>query len=564
MKIFILLIFYSLAYLQVPYSIEFNSSSNLREVSSGLSSNAAFDIEILGDSTLIIGTDTGMNLAYYDQSGILRYGHFVGLNLVEGGNPALTIKDDIIAVSGVQSVDTSVGSQSKGMGISYSVDAGESWRYIAQPIDSSHQDFPTYENKWACLWGPFNENSLYNNKSECEFNCEDCDGNDGRCSMYDYISWGEQDSILNFAVTTDIQNVSYGLSIHGDYIYAASWAGSLRRFNYELQNPKWELVPLPMDNQDILNCNSINISEYQINPIGNSISTSNCGYEFDNHKVFSVFTVEDTLWVGTADGINKGIVNSDSCIDWTHFTAQDYGFYDDWIIGFENQILDNGVTNRLWAITWDRQYSGSHLIYGGPPSYTDDGGLTWHTPDELENRNLLTYNISSSPENIYVSSNQGLFTSSNYQADNLWDTFFLPDQISTQSVFDAELLENFNSLFIGTSQGICEYDGFNFECESVTGNIQDNLFYAYPNPLDFEVTNQLTFVFNNQEKNLNGNIVIYDLAMDRVAKIYSSEITRWDGTNDFGDKVANGLYIAKYKHSNGDSYLFNILVVNSK
>ena len=151
MKIFILLIFYSLAYLQVPYSIEFNSSSNLREVSSGLSSNAAYDIEILGDSTLIIGTDRGMNLAYYDQSGILRYGHFVGLNLVEGGNPALTIKDDIIAVSGVQSVDTSVGSQSKGMGISYSVDAGESWRYIAQPIDSSHQDFPTYENRWACF-----------------------------------------------------------------------------------------------------------------------------------------------------------------------------------------------------------------------------------------------------------------------------------------------------------------------------------------------------------------------------------------------------------------------------
>ena len=39
--------------------------------------------------------------------------------------------------------------------------------------------------------------------------------------------------------------------------------------------------------------------------------------------------------------------------------------------------------------------------------------------------------------------------------------------------------------------------------------------------------------------------------MDRVAKIYSSGITRWDGTNDFGDRVANGLYIAKYNHSNG-------------
>ena len=113
MKIFILLIFHSLAYLQVPYSIEFNSSSNLRDISSGLSSNAVYDIEILRDSTLIIGTDTGLNLGYYDQSGILRYGHFLGSNLVEGGNPALTIKDNVIAFSGVQSVDTSVGSQSK-------------------------------------------------------------------------------------------------------------------------------------------------------------------------------------------------------------------------------------------------------------------------------------------------------------------------------------------------------------------------------------------------------------------------------------------------------------------
>ena len=63
MKKYISLILFSLTYLQVPYSIEFNSSSNLREISSGLSSNAAYDIEILGDSTLIIGTDTGLNLA---------------------------------------------------------------------------------------------------------------------------------------------------------------------------------------------------------------------------------------------------------------------------------------------------------------------------------------------------------------------------------------------------------------------------------------------------------------------------------------------------------------------
>ena len=152
--------------------------------------------------------------------------------------------------------------------------------------------------------------------------------------MYDYISWGDQDAIMNFSVTTDVQNISYDLAIQGDYIYAASWSGSLRRFNYTDITPTWEVVPLPMDNQDFLNCNEIDMSSYQINPVGNLVEYQNdeCGYEFDNHKVFSVYSVEDTLWVGTAKGINKGIVDSDSCIDWVRMTSEDYGFYDDWII----------------------------------------------------------------------------------------------------------------------------------------------------------------------------------------------------------------------------------------
>ena len=129
--------------------------------------------------------------------------------------------------------------------------------------------------------------------------------------MYDYISWGEQDSILNFSVTTNIHNISYGLDVYGDYIYAASWAGSLRRFDYTQQNPSWEVVPLPLDNQVNLNSNDIDMFNYQINPIGNYLESHDCGFEFDNHKVFSVYIQEiydsynpdmnyGIIWVGTA------------------------------------------------------------------------------------------------------------------------------------------------------------------------------------------------------------------------------------------------------------------------
>ena len=561
----IILFILSFLYSHSPYAIDFysNTSETLRETSDGLSSNGVYDLEILNDSTIIIGTNSGLNIAYYNDEGNLNYSHFIDSNLPEGGNPALSIQNNVIAVSGVISVETSVGSQSKGTGISYSKDGGESWGFMPQPIDSSYQNYSNYTNKWACAWDSFDESSLYENKNQCDLNCEDCAGNQKSCMMYDYISWGEQDSILNFSVTTDIQNVSYGVGIQGDYIYAASWAGSLRRFNYTVDVPSWQVVPLPMDHQDSLDCNSIDISSYQVNPIGNYIENQDCGYEFDNHKVFSVYSVEDTLWVGTANGINKGIVYSDECIDWQHLTASQFGFYDDWIIGFENQILDNGNTNRLWAITWDREYSGSQLIYGGPPSYTDDGGVTWNVPSELDNKNLLTYNISSSSENIYVSSDQGLFISSNYQAENLWDSFILPSSISTESVLDAEHLESFDNIFIATAQGVCMYNGETFDCESSDGNINES-FYAYPNPLNFEQTNQLTFVYSGEELNINGDIVIYDLAMDRVAKISGDGITRWNGQNDFGDRVSNGVYIAKYNHKNGDNYLFNIMVINSK
>ena len=69
-------------------------------------------------------------------------------------------------------------------------------------------------------------------------------------------------------------------------------------------------------------------------------------------------------------------------------------------------------------------------------------------------------------------------------------------------------------------------------------------------------------MFNKEEGNINGNITIYDLAMDRVAKIEGSGVTRWNGNNDFGDRVSSGVYFAKYNHNSGSSHVFNIMVIN--
>ena len=553
MRFLLVILISFLQSVDVPYSFNFRSNLDLRSsYDIGLSSNEIIDFEAFSDSIIFMGTTNGLNIGFYNETGEINYGNFSSNdNMVEGSNPALTIKNSVIAVSGAESVETSLGPKPKGLGVSYSTNGGESWEFISQPTDDMDQ--------WGCPWSE--DNILYSNEDECDNICVDCLGESKDCVMYNYISWGEQDFIRNLSVTTDIQNVSYDLAILGNYIYAASWAGSLRRFDYTDDDPIWEVVPLPMDNQTILNCGDIDLSFYQINPVGNYINSQtveDCGYDFDNHKVFSVHSIEDTLWVGTASGINKGILNDDNCIDWERMTSENYGFYDDWIIGFEHEVLED-ESIRLWAITWDRRYDGSYLVYGGPPSYTDDGGESWHIVENLADRQVITYNISPHSNGVYVSSNEGLFISEN---TILWEKIIQDEEytILTEAVMDAELIESFNNLWIGSNPlEIRDLNSGGSNAASSEGNV--NLkFYAYPNPI---IGNEVSrFVYDGDEQNINGTITIYDFSMDKVIQIKSTGSSIWDGRNEYGTRVANGVYFCHYKHSNNSSYVFNIMVIN--
>ena len=64
----IILFILSFLYSHSPYAIDFysNTSETLRETSDGLSSNGVYDLEILNDSTISIGTNSGLNIAYYN------------------------------------------------------------------------------------------------------------------------------------------------------------------------------------------------------------------------------------------------------------------------------------------------------------------------------------------------------------------------------------------------------------------------------------------------------------------------------------------------------------------
>ena len=538
MKYFIIIILnFSLGLIPEGYLI--NDSNSNKSDSGGLSSNTIIDIEYLDDS-IFLSTSNGIGGAEYSQPNFIFY-DFEDINLPDGGNPAMVAKNNVIAVSGSATVYHAGDSHPAGTGVAYSIDGGSSWHYMSQSIDP-------LPNLWSCNNYEY-DNMFFSSKNECELNCVGCDGDSASCvKIYDYISWGGQDEIVHLSVTVPINNISYDLEIHGNYIYASSWAGGLRRFNYTLDSPNWEIVPLPMDNQQELLCGEIDLDSYQINPVGD------CDSEFDNHKAFSVFGLADTLWVGTAGGINKGIVSGD-CINWTHFTSYQNGFFDDWVIGFENQSLD-GEMNRIWALTWDKDSQGRL----GVPSFSDNGGLDWEFSNQLVELEAKAYNISFNLNDIYLSTNQGLYISNNGE---LWERFdnpvdYLNQQILSEIVYDAEVIDD--RLWIGTGDGVAISENL-IAADWMIYRFWDknSTFDVYPNPFVVDGYNfidgdgHVRFVYQGED--MSATIEIFDFSMDLVASISSPSIIGdqiefiWNGRNSYNQRVENGVYFCRLNYN---------------
>ncbi|MAV64816.1 MAG: hypothetical protein CMG00_06475 [Candidatus Marinimicrobia bacterium] len=520
-----------------PYSLSLNPYYELeRQDIEGLPSNMIIDIGVLSDRILLTSAD-GLGYSIFDGINFNFY-NYDSEAMVEGGNPAIDVEGTIIAVSGSTTVSFIGDYQPAGTGVSYSKDSGQTWFYMPQPIDSM-------PNLWSCSNHDF-ENVFFEDKMECEQDCLDCDGREISCTrIYDEISWGGQDNILHLSVTTEIKNVSYDIEIMGDYIYSSSWAGGLRRFNHTLENPEWEIIPLPMDNQASLVCGSIDVSSYELNPVGD------CSSDFDNHKAFSVHSFNDILWVGTANGINKGVINGD-CINWTHLNAYDKGFFDNWVIAFEHQLMENG-SYRLWAITWEKDSVGNI----GIPSYSDDDGNSWAYPDQLVQLGVKAHNISFNNNYIYLSTNQGLYVSNdgeNWEAFNAPVDYLDSEKILSDVVYDSKVIDG--KLWVGSKDGVAISDSPIAPIWSIYRFWERySSFDVYPNPFihdEYNILNGKGYVrFIYPGQNISAKVDIFDFSMDYVATLSDPiEINNqiefiWDGFNEYGVKVSNGVYFCR-------------------
>ena len=539
------------AQLSTPDRFALRLAAQDTSLSEGLLSNIVAEIRIVGDSLTWFGT--GRGLAMHD--GHRVYSHRTTLDSLSdgqvtkmlplGGIPAVAVMNDTMAVA--YSGDNGSIQVGYGLTLTYNAQAvkdsaGISWIYLNQPMDVD-----------ADTLRPFGEGFF-----------------------------------RSLPVTVPEANVTYDAFLYGDYLWTASWAGGLRRFH--LDNRNWEVIPMPMDQQDSLSfCSGFDETDdlgrnilpgYYLNPRDPADGGNH------NHKAFSVLVNGDTLWAGTANGINRGIMINEwqevtpgnfqlfNCIEWVHYTYQNAGLSGNFVVGLAKQLW-NGETT-IWAATMNADTPGE--IRG--LSYTRDGGLTWKTTLLGER----IYNITAKDSLVLASSQSGLWKSFDGENWALYSpaidtTFMAQSEILTDIVYTSVIDErkiNVPSLWVGTSNGAALSTDLQGSSWTIFQTEYDSTeFYAYPNPFSPLNHNQMgnegyvrfhTGTIINTQVELD----IFNFAMEKVFQdnfdlnLYDGAL-KWNGRDMNGVLVDNGVYFIRMKYASSvnksPQYFWDKLIV---
>ena len=488
---------------------------------SGLAGNSIIDIYATGDSLLFFGSNRGLTLTG-DRGRTFRSYVAEEVNLPRGGISALAVDDSVIVVAGIMDSLVAGEYNAMGTGIAYSLDSGDTWTYLPQPREDPADT-----------------------------------------STFMVATLG--DSIVRrLRITTAISNTTYDLAYARGVIWAASWAGGLRK--YDLDSLKWSVVFLPQDGDTTLSCSDIPAG-YELNPLDPKDGGNH------NHKGFSVIAYDSLVWVGTVAGINKGIIDDAGCIAWTHYTSRWNQLSANWVVGLHHQVTAS--VERIWAAAWRAESAGEERGV----SYTEDGGRTWNTTLLGEKAN----NITSFGDDIYVSTENGLFKS---EDGSNWAPFLgavdsiTGEQIWADEVYGCLIDSRDSTLWIGTPDGLAHTgnQGIKWRVERSfvsTGTTGEARFYAYPNPFYRSFHNVLRgtghvrfqYHITASETGRTAVVDIYDFAMNPVKSLIprqhgsAGDFSQvWDGRNEAGFEVANGVYYCRLALGSSD-YWTKVIVI---
>jgi len=344
--------------------------------------------------------------------------------------------------------------------------------------------------------------------------------------------------------TTVIQNCTYDVIRSDSSVWIASFGGGLRRSTDRGEN--WQVVT---------------VDNAAFDAFGNL-----------SHRAFSLLYDGEAVWAGTAGGIHKSYDEGKSWITYNH-QNQPEGISGNFVVALAHQ-QHNG-RDLIWAATIEAVEQEEFRAV----SVTEDDGLTWRTTLE----GYFAHHISFDDSVVYIATDAGLFKSLDFGES--WAVFpQIFDVEQDAGIYSEDVLSSGagddHALWIGTTDGLAltRDNGLTykiFRSFKTPGKDSTPDTYAYPNPfspLRHNYTGgegHVRFQYRTEES-ASVTVKIYDFGMNLVTTVVEEKdrplsgdyAEIWDGRNDLGDMVANGVYFYQIIRSGHDPLWGKVMVVN--
>jgi hypothetical protein len=334
-------------------------------------------------------------------------------------------------------------------------------------------------------------------------------------------------------------------------VFTASFAGGLRRSIDGGQT--FTPVVLPPDQIDAIAPGDV--LDFDLSPV----NRPDLGLvESLNHRVFSVHAMnDDTIWVGTAGGIN---LSTDGGESWrkSSFNNQANPISGNFVVAIGHNEI-GGVTH-VWAST----INALNPVEFRSVSVTTDMGLSWRTALRGE----FTHNFGFKGEVVYAATNSGVYRSDD--AGNSWvgvsrfvDTrtrrIASEEQCYAVAVIGSDVYVSNGDGLMRTRDDGQQFFGQEWTIFRAAQPIASTAeAYAYPNP--FAPDDEVLRVHYRTGARGSVSIRIYDFAMMPVRTLLqnasrtpdAAQDEIWDGKTDAGKQVANGVYYIEVTVDDGE------------
>lgn len=489
-----------------------------------------------------------------------------GFKKINDGNPAGNSIEDIVVVGDTIWLAT-------GNGLSRSIDRGATWKnyYDTEPFGTEGISRIAYNNGtiWAATWhleeregvvGATGSGIKYSNDNGETWTSIDQPVDKIEDSI---VVYGEN-RIKVITVRTNFKNYVRGFGFTDDAVFIACFGGGVRKSTDFGAN--WERVVLPPDYlysvspEDTLD---FIISEAQnLNQLSQSIESAS----------------GNVIYIGSSFGLN---ISTDGGTSWRRIThgSQENSISGDWIV----KMNYNANGNAIWAATW--RGKSQTEINGASVSY--DGGETWSTflPGIKAQSFGFINRGNIAPSETILTSEEGIFRTNNggiswIAAPEIFDNVTSVKIASNdfRSV-DVGQYEDGIQIYLGstndglariTETGTTMWDG-DWKVYLASQSLENkNTTKAFPNPFA-PSQEKIKIQYSTNNSNSDVSIRIFDFGMNLVKTLlqnaprtsaFDEYFEFWDGRNEKGNIVPNGVYFYRIDIGGNEPLFGKIMVLN--